>query len=148
MSRKGVLVQINECLKPDGVFLGAMLGGETLFELRTALQVAEVDREGGISPHVSPMTESHDMSNLLGRAGFRLMTVDVDEVKVMYPNIWELVSDLRDMGENNAAVARPAFLRRDTILAASAAYQALHGDETGVPATFQVIFMIGWKTRP
>lgn len=50
--------------------------------------------------------ESHDMSNLLGRAGFRLMTVDVDEVKVMYPNIWELVSDLRDMGENNAAVAR------------------------------------------
>ena len=52
----GVLVQIKEALQPDGVFLGALFGGDTLFELRTALQLAEMEREGGISPHISPMT--------------------------------------------------------------------------------------------
>jgi len=141
----GTLVQVRECLKPDGVFLGAMIGGDTLFELRTALQVAELDREGGVSPHISPMTGSHDISNLLDRAGFRLLTVDIDEIKVVYPTIWELMSDLRDMGESNAVSGRRTHLYRDTILAASAAYRALHGDETGVPATFQIVFMVGWK---
>ena len=135
----GILIQIREALKPDGLFLGALFGGDTLFELRyallvqyiyqcpltyasTALQIAEAEREGGISPHISPMTgtglhhhctqmlnrplDSRDMSNLLGRAGFTLLTVDVDEVKVNYPSMWELMDDLRDMGESNAVIGR------------------------------------------
>ncbi|THV08196.1 S-adenosyl-L-methionine-dependent methyltransferase [Dendrothele bispora CBS 962.96] len=145
----GILVQIKEALKPDGLFLGAMFGGETLFELRTSLQLAEIDREGGISPHVSPMTETQDVSNLLGRAGFTLLTVDVDEVKVAYPSMWELMEDLRDMGESNAILGRRHFIHRDTLAAASAIYKELHGNEDGtIPATFQVIFMIGWKPAP
>ncbi|KAI0758111.1 S-adenosyl-L-methionine-dependent methyltransferase [Fomes fomentarius] len=145
----GVLVQIKEALKPDGVFLGALFGGDTLFELRTSLQLAEVEREGGISPHVSPMTDSRDMSNLLGRAGFTLLTVDVDEIKVAYPSMWELLEDLQDMGENNAVVGRRHFIHRDTLAAASAIYKELHGHEDGsVPATFQVIYVIGWKPAP
>ncbi|TCD63880.1 hypothetical protein EIP91_004820 [Steccherinum ochraceum] len=145
----GVLVQIKEALQPDGVFIGALFGGESLFELRTSLQLAEVDREGGISPHVSPMTDSRDMSNLLGRAGFTLLTVDVDEVKVNYPSMWELMEDLRDMGESNAVVGRRHFIHRDTLAAASAIYKELHGNEDGtIPATFQVIFVIGWKPAP
>ncbi|PAV21227.1 S-adenosyl-L-methionine-dependent methyltransferase [Pyrrhoderma noxium] len=145
----GVLVQIREALKPDGVFLGALFGGDTLFELRTSLQLAEVEREGGISPHVSPMTESSDMSNLMGRAGFTLLTVDVDEVKVAYPSIWELMEDLRDMGESNAVLGRRRYVHRDTLAAASAIYKELHGNEDGtIPATFQVIFVIGWKPAP
>ncbi|KAK0444428.1 S-adenosyl-L-methionine-dependent methyltransferase [Armillaria borealis] len=145
----GMLVQINKALKPDGLFLGAMFGGETLFELRTSLQLAEVDREGGISPHVSPMTDTRDVSNLLGRAGFTLLTVDIDEVKVAYPSMWELMDDLRDMGESNAIIGRRHFIHRDTLTAASAIYKELHGSEDGtVPATFQVIFMIGWKPDP
>ncbi|KAK7470257.1 hypothetical protein VKT23_001691 [Stygiomarasmius scandens] len=145
----GILVQIREALKPDGLFLGAMFGGETLFELRTSLQLAEIDREGGISPHISPMTETQDVSNLLGRAGFTLLTVDVDEVKVAYPSMWELMDDLRDMGESNAILGRRQFIHRDTLAAASAIYKELHGNEDGtVPATFQVIFMIGWKPAP
>ncbi|KAI0371520.1 S-adenosyl-L-methionine-dependent methyltransferase [Pilatotrama ljubarskyi] len=164
----GVLVQIKEALKPDGVFLGALFGGDTLFELRTSLQLAEVEREGGISPHVSPMTgatqtswtsatadhtgfviDSRDMSNLLGRAGFTLLTVDVDEVKVAYPSMWELMEDLQDMGESNAVVGRRHFIHRDTLAAASAIYKELHGQEDGsVPATFQVIYVIGWKPAP
>ncbi|KAG9102001.1 hypothetical protein FS749_000566 [Ceratobasidium sp. UAMH 11750] len=145
----GALIQIRETLVPDGVFLGAMFGGDTLFELRTALQLAQVEREGGISPRVSPMTDTRDISNLLGRAGFTLLTVDTDEVRVSYPSIWELMEDLRDMGESNAIVSRATFLKRDTLIAADAIYKAMHGDEDGtVPATFQIIYMIGWKPSP
>ncbi|EKM79943.1 hypothetical protein AGABI1DRAFT_72662 [Agaricus bisporus var. burnettii JB137-S8] len=145
----GALVQIKEALQPDGLFLGAMFGGDTLFELRTALQLAEIEREGGISPHVSPMTETGDISNLLGRAGFNLLTVDTDDVKVGYPSMWELVEDLRNMGEGNAVIGRRPYLHRDTIAAASAIYKELHGNEEGaIPATFQIIYMIGWKPAP
>ncbi|CAE6455866.1 unnamed protein product [Rhizoctonia solani] len=145
----GILIQIRESLKPDGVFLGAMFGGDTLFELRTSLQLAQAEREGGISPRVSPMTDTRDVSNLLGRAGFTLLTVDTDDVKVSYPSMWELMEDLRDMGESNAIVSRNTFIKRDTLIAADAIYKALHGDEDGtVPATFQIIYMIGWKPAP
>ncbi|KAK7054105.1 S-adenosyl-L-methionine-dependent methyltransferase [Favolaschia claudopus] len=145
----GTLIQIREALQPDGLFLGAMFGGDTLFELRTALQLAEQEREGGISPHVSPMTQTRDMSNLMGRAGFSLLTVDIDEVKVAYPDMWALMDDLRAMGEGNAILGPRRALRRDTLAAASAIYTALHGNEDGsVPATFQIIYMIGWKPAP
>ncbi|CAL1700136.1 unnamed protein product [Somion occarium] len=145
----GVLIQIKEALQPDGVFLGALFGGDTLFELRTSLQLAELEREGGISPHVSPMTDSRDMSNLLGRAGFTLLTVDIDEVKVNYPTMWELMEDLRDMGESNAIIGRRNYIHRNTLAAASAIYKELHGNEDGsIPATFQIIYLIGWKPAP
>jgi len=89
------------------------------------------------------------MSNLLGRAGFTLLTVDVDEVKVAYPSMWELMEDLRDMGESNAVIGRRNHIHRDTLAAASAIYKELHGHEDGtVPATFQVIYVIGWKPSP
>ncbi|KAL7006104.1 hypothetical protein EMMF5_004442 [Cystobasidiomycetes sp. EMM_F5] len=142
----GTLIQIRHTLREDGVFIGALLGGETLFELRTALQLAELEREGGISPRVSPMTDSRSMSSLLSRAGFNLPAVDVDEVRINYPSIFELVEDLRAMGESNAIAIRRSFLKRDTLLAADAIYKALHGNPDGtIPATFQVIFSIGWK---
>lgn len=142
----GILVQIQEALQPDGLFLGAMFGGDTLFELRTSLQLAEVEREGGISPHVSPMTDTRDISNLLGRAGFNLLTVDLDEVKVAYPSMWELMEDLQDMGENNAIIGRRPLVHRNTLVAASAIYKEVHGQSDGtIPATFQIIYMIGWK---
>jgi len=142
-------LQIKEALRPDGLFLASMFGGETLFELRTSLQLAEVEREGGISPRISPMTNSGDVSSLLGRAGFTLLTVDIDEVKVEYPSMWELIQDLRDMGESNVVLDRRYFVHRDTLLAASSIYRQLHGTEEGtVPATFQIIYMIGWKPSP
>jgi len=145
----GTLVQIKEALRPDGLFLGAMFGGDTLFELRTSLQLAEVEREGGISPHVSPMTNTRDISNLLGRAGFTLLTVDLDEVKVAYPSMWELMEDLQDMGESNAIIGRRTLLHRDTLVAASAIYKEVYGLPDGtIPATFQIIYMIGWKPSP
>ncbi|GAA5873295.1 hypothetical protein JCM8547_007062 [Rhodosporidiobolus lusitaniae] len=145
----GALVQIKKTLRPDGVFIGSMFGGDTLFELRTALQLAELEREGGISPRISPMTDSQSLTSLLNRAGFALSTVDVDEIQVAYPSIFELVEDLKWMGEGNAVVNRRRRLEWETLVAAGEVYKELHGLEDGsIPATFQIMHMIGWKPDP
>ncbi|KAI0884608.1 S-adenosyl-L-methionine-dependent methyltransferase [Annulohypoxylon maeteangense] len=143
----GVLAQINNVLKPDCAFMGAMLGGDTLFELRTSLQLAESERRGGISPRVSPLADVRDVGGLLQRAGFKMLTVDVDDVVVDYPNTFALMQDLRAMGEGNAVLGREmGAIQRDVLLANEAIYRELHGNEDGtLPATFRVIYMIGWK---
>ncbi|GAA6225664.1 NADH dehydrogenase [ubiquinone] 1 alpha subcomplex assembly factor 5 [Lates japonicus] len=142
----GALQQIHQVLKPDGVFIGAMVGGETLYELRCSLQLAETEREGGFSPHVSPYTAVTDLGNLLGQAGFNMLTVDIDDVLVHYPGIIEVMTDLQGMGESNCAWNRRLMLHRDTILAAAAIYKEMYGNEDGsVPATFEILYMIGWK---
>ncbi|KAG0370313.1 hypothetical protein BGZ54_006889 [Gamsiella multidivaricata] len=142
----GAMIQIQRSLKPDGVFIAGLFGGDTLFELRTSLQLAELDREGGISPRISPMADSRDLGALLSRAGFTLTTVDVDEVTVNYPSAIELMEDLRAMGESNAVINRRGLLKRDTMLAAAAIYKEMYGNPDGtVPATFQILYMIGWK---
>lgn len=142
----GTFRQIMHCLKEDGVFIGAMFGGETLYQLRVALQLAEIEREGGFAPHISPFAEVRDLGNLLTRSGFSLTTVDYDEITVGYPSILELMHDLKGMGENNASWNRKNLLHRDTILAASSIYKEMYGlEDGGIPATFCVLYMIGWK---
>ncbi|KAG8584024.1 hypothetical protein GDO81_008640 [Engystomops pustulosus] len=138
--------EIYRVLKNDGVFIGAMFGGETLYELRCSLQLAEIEREGGFSPHVSPFTAVNDIGNLMGRAGFNMLTVDTDEIQVHYPGMFELMKDLQGMGESNCAWNRRCLLHRDSMLAAAAIYQEMYGAEDGsMPATFQIYCMIGWK---
>ncbi|XP_065072356.1 arginine-hydroxylase NDUFAF5, mitochondrial-like [Rhopilema esculentum] len=142
----GVLKKVLSCLKEDGVFLGAMFGGETLFELRTALQLAEIEQEGGFAPHISPFAQMRDCGNLLTRAGFNLTTVDFDEITVDYPTINHLMQDLKGMGESNASWNRKSYLRRKTIEAASRIYKEYYGNADGsIPATYQILYMIGWK---
>ncbi|XP_055347222.1 arginine-hydroxylase NDUFAF5, mitochondrial-like [Paramacrobiotus metropolitanus] len=142
----GVFRNIWSTLKPDGCMIAAMFGGESLFELRSALQLAELEREGGFSPHISPFTSITDLGNLLNRAGFTLLTMDIDELTVMYPSMFELMWDLKGMGETNAAWSRKLRLPRDTLLAAASLYRENYGNKDGhVPATFQILYMIGWK---
>lgn len=142
----GALREIWRVLKPDGAFIAAMAGGDSLFELRCSLQLAETEREGGFSPHVSPFTAVTDLGNLLGQAGFSLLTVDTDELQVHYPGIMELMRDLQGMGESNCAWNRRSLLHRDTILSAAAIYKEMYGNTDGsVPATFDILYMIGWK---
>jgi len=143
----GVLSQINGVLKPDCPFIGAMLGGDTLFELRTSIQLAEQERRGGISPHVSPLADVRDVGGLLQKAGFQMLTVDVEDIVVDYPDMFALMEDLQAMGEGNCVLNREMGpIGRDVLLAADAIYKALHGNEDGsIPATFRIIHMIGWK---
>ncbi|XP_058795168.1 arginine-hydroxylase NDUFAF5, mitochondrial isoform X2 [Phymastichus coffea] len=146
----GCFSRIMNCLQKDGVFMAAVFGGDTLYELRGSLQLAELERDGGIAPHISPFTEIRDIGSLLTRAGFSMLTIDTDEIVIGYPSIFELMWDLKGMGENNAAKNRKLHLKRDTLLAASAIYDEIYGklkdDGTRyMPATFQIIYMVGWK---
>ncbi|KAJ0032943.1 hypothetical protein NQD34_000050 [Periophthalmus magnuspinnatus] len=142
----GALRQVWRVLKPDGAFIAALPGGDSLYELRCSLQLAQTEREGGFSPHVSPLTAVTDLGNLLGRAGFTLLTVDTDELQVHYPGFMELLTDLKGMGESNCAWNRRLLLHRDTILATAAVYKEMYGNPDGsIPATFDLLFMIGWK---
>nr|KYP60244.1 Uncharacterized protein At1g22800 family [Cajanus cajan] len=144
----GAMIQSRLALKPDGLFLAAILGGETLKELRIACTLAQMEREGGISPRVSPLAQAcvRDAGNLLTRAGFTLPGVDVDEYIVKYESALELIEHLRAMGEINALSQMNSILKRDTALATAAIYDSMFSAEDGtIPATFQVIYMTGWR---
>jgi NADH dehydrogenase [ubiquinone] 1 alpha subcomplex assembly factor 5 len=128
-----------------------MFGGDTLYELRSSLQLAETERKGGISPHLSPFTHIRDVGALLNRAGFTMLTIDTDEMVVGYPSMFELLYDLKGMAESNATYNRPLTIGRDVLLAASSIYNEMYQrkhpetGEIGVHATFQVIYFIAWK---
>ena len=142
----GALVQIRRALKPDGLFLGAVLGGRTLAELREAFIAAETEQEGGASPRVAPMADVRDYGGLMQRAGFALPVVDADPVTVTYASPLGLLRDLRDMGATNALLdRRKTFLRRATLTRALEVYQERYATESGrVQASFEIIYLAGW----
>ncbi len=146
----GALLQARRALKPDGLFLATMLGGDTLIELRRAWMEAEMAEEGGAAIHVSPFADVRDASALLQRAGFALPVVDSDVITVTYESAFKLMADLRGMGEANAVKARrktPA--RRATLLQMAEAYHRLYAGPDGrIPATFQIITLTAWSPDP
>lgn len=142
----GALIQIRRSLRPDGLFLGAMLGGESLKELRQALAIAETQTKGGTSPRVAPFADVRDMGGLLQRAGFALPVADSEPLIVRYANFFALAKDLRAMGATNTLVERG---RRPTgrriLRRAAEIYAERFSDADGrIRATFEVIFLSGW----
>jgi NADH dehydrogenase [ubiquinone] 1 alpha subcomplex assembly factor 5 len=125
------LVQIKQALRPDGCFIGSLLGGATLQELRHCLYLAEQERRGGVSPHVSPLVTPSDMAGLMQGAGFALPTIDIETVTVSYPDAFTLMEHLSLMGEGAAALNRQLHVGRDTFMAAAALYQQLYALEDG-----------------
>jgi len=146
----GALLQIRRCLRPDGLFLGAMLGGATLGELRAVLMQAELDIEGGASPRISPFVDIRDAGNLLQRAGFALPVADADTLTVSYPDALTLMRDLRRLGESNVLHERRRTpTRRETLMRAAALYAERFGRTDGsVPATFQIVYLTAWAPHP
>lgn len=146
--------QIKNCLKNDGVFLGAMFAGDTLYELRSSLQLAGIERDGGVAPRISPFVRLRDVGALMQSAGFSMLTLDTEELVIRYPSMFELMWDLKGMGESNAVLKRPLRLNKDTMFSAATLYDKLYGnqnndsDTRGIPATFQILYMIGWKPDP
>ena len=143
-----ILTQLRKALKPDGLFLGSMLGGETLSQLRSSLVLGEQEILGGVSPRISPQVHVGDVGMLLQGAGFNIPTVDTDLVTVEYPSPMSLMKHLQGMGESNASVLRhQGPLRRDVIEVAEREYHARYGnvEDRSVPATYQIIYMIGWS---
>lgn len=142
----GVLAQIRRILAPDGLFLAAMAGGQSLRELRICLARAQEEIEGGASPRVAPFTDLRDLGGLLQRAGLALPVADCDSFVVRYASAFDLMRDLRAMGATNMLIAgarRP--LRRDVLFRASELYQELFADADGkIRATFEIIWASGW----
>ena len=142
----GTLVQIRRALKPDGLFLAAMLGGETLTELRQSFAAAEAEIEGGVSPHIAPFADVRDMGALLQRAGLALPVTDVDRVTVRYASPFRLMDELRRMGATNVLIERRRTpLRRATLQRMAEIYAQRFADADGkVRATFEIIWLSGW----
>ena len=142
----GCLLQITRSLKSDGLFLAAILGGNTLTELRDVLIAAELDVTGGASPRVSPFAELRDAGALLQRAGLALPVVDADEITVTYENLFRLLADLRGMGETNTVRERlRTSTRRNIFLRAAELYLERYPAEDGrIRATFEIIYLHGW----
>jgi SAM-dependent methyltransferase len=142
----GVLAQISSALKPDGLLLAAMLGGETLTELRQCFAAAEAELEGGVSPRVAPFADLRDVGSLLQRAGLALPVADVDRVVVRYDGALALMADLRRMGATNILVERRRLpTRRATLLRMAQIYAERFADPDGrIRATFDVVWLSGW----
>ncbi len=141
----GQLVQARRALRPDGLFLGVLFGGQTLYELRAVLAEAEVAVTGGLSPRVVPMAEIRDLGALQQRAGFALPVADSRTLTVSYDSALHLMRDLRAMGEANALADRARTLLRRAILdEAVMRYQAGFGVGGKIVATFEMIYLTGW----
>ncbi|WP_192736550.1 methyltransferase domain-containing protein [Bradyrhizobium sp. OAE829] len=142
----GVLAQVRRALRPDGLLLAAMIGGDTLTELRQSFAEAEAECEGGVSPRVAPFADLRDVGALLQRAGFALPVTDVDRLIVRYDSALALMADLRRMGATNILVERRrAPTRRATLLRMAEIYGERFADPDGrIRATFDVIWLSGW----
>ena len=142
----GALLQIRRSLRPDGLFIGCLLAGQSLTELRQSLLAAEVEVSGGASPRVAPFADLRDLGSLLQRAGFALPVVDSEVVTVRYRDLFGLLRDLRALGWSNALTARRRTgLRRDTLMRAAALYAERFADPDGrLRATFEMVWLSGW----
>ena len=142
----GVLAQVRRALKPDGLLLAAMVGGDSLTELRQAFAAAEAECEGGMSPRVAPFADLRDIGALLQRAGFALPVTDIDRVVVRYDNAFALMHDLRRMGAGNVLIERRRTpTRRATMLRMAEIYAERFADADGrIRATFDLVWLSGW----
>jgi SAM-dependent methyltransferase len=142
----GTLIQIRRALKPDGYLLAALIGGDSLTELREAFAQAESEIEGGVSPRVSPFADVRELGGLLQRAGFALPVVDSDRLTVRYPAVLALMHDLRRMGATNVLTERRRTpLRRATLRRMTEIYAERFADADGrLRATFEVVWLSGW----
>jgi SAM-dependent methyltransferase len=142
----GTLLQIRRALKSDGLFLAAVVGGDSLSELRAAFAAAEAEVEGGASPRIGPFADLRDVGTLLQRAGFALPVADVDRLMVRYASPLDLMHDLRRMGATNVLVERRRTpLRRATLRRLIEIYTECYAGSDGrVPATFEIIWLSGW----
>lgn len=142
----GTMIQIRRALKPDGLLLAALIGGESLAELRSAFAAAESEVEGGVSPRVAPFVDIRELGGLLQRAGFSLPVVDSERVVVRYDSALALMRDLRRMGATNILHERQRQpLRRATLARMTEIYAELFSDPDGrIRSTFEILWLSGW----
>ncbi len=148
--------QVKRALRPDGLFIGAMLGGDTLIELRRCLHEIEEHDEvlGASSPHLSPLAGVPDVGNVLTKCGFSVPTIDQERIRVVYPSAMALFRHLHEIGEGNAVAHRRTDLAAGRrVQRAAKLYEERHREPgakspTAVPATFHVVHWVAWAPGP
>ncbi len=142
----GALIQARRALRPDGLFIAALLGGDTLMELRQSLLQAETELCGGVSPRIAQFADVRDLGGLLQRAGFALPVVDSDRLTARYDTAFDLMADLQAMGATNIMTGRSktATGRRLFSRMAEIYHDTYAHDDGRIPATFQIIYLTGW----
>ena len=142
----GTLIQIRRALKPDGLLLAALIGGDSLSELREAFAAAESEIEGGLSPRVAPFADLRELGALMQRAGFALPVIDSERLTVRYDSPFALMRDLRAMGATNIMRERRRTpLRRATLLRMAEIYAERFVDADGrLRAGFEIVWLLGW----
>ncbi len=142
----GQLIQMRRALRPDGLMLAALFGGQTLAELRISLAQAESEVLGGLSPRIAPMAEIRDLGALLQRAGYAMPVADSARFQVSYDDPLALMRDLRRMGETNVMTGRSRTPMRCDMLSRACAHYAEHFStpDGRVRATFEIVFLTGW----
>ena len=142
----GTLIQVRRALKPDGLFLATLVGGDSLSELREAIAAAEIEIEGGVSPRVAPFVDVRELGALLQRAGFALPVVDSERLVVRYDSVFALIRDLRHMGATNILNERRRKpLNRATVQRMAEFYRERFADEDGrLRASFEIVWLSGW----
>ncbi|MCW4462971.1 class I SAM-dependent methyltransferase [Sphingomonas sp. BT-65] len=140
----GALALIRRALRPDGLFLGAFLGGSTLSTLRAVLLEAEADRPAA---RVHPQIDVRAAGDLLMRAGFALPVADVETLDVRYASLFDLVRDLRGMAGTSLLPSSPP-LSRAIVARAAAAFGARADAEGRTTERFDAIFVTGWAPDP
>jgi NADH dehydrogenase [ubiquinone] 1 alpha subcomplex assembly factor 5 len=143
----GALLQIKRALKPDGIFIASLFGGDTLTELKQVLMEAQIEVEGGASPLIAPFADIRDIGALLQRAGFALPVTDLDRVTVHYATMFDLLKDLRGMGQTNVLIERRKKpLGKEVLFKAAELYHhKFAGPDGKIPATFDIIYATGWS---
>lgn len=142
----GALIQLRRALRPDGLFMAAVLGGRSLRELRQALIEAEAEQHGGASPRIAPFADVREYGALLQRAGFALPVTDADLLTVIYPDPRDLMREIRALGGGNVLSARRKQpLPRRTLERAEEIYRMRHGTPDGrIVASFEIVYLMGW----
>lgn len=145
---KTVMKNLQTCLKPDGVILFTIIGGQTLYQLRSSLYCAEIERLNGFSPHLSPMIEFSDVGRLLLDCNYVIPTIDWQEIVIEYPSIIHLMKDIKGMGDNNCPITSNGLLHKDILYSSQAIYNELYGNNNKLPASYFIINAVAWKNGP
>jgi SAM-dependent methyltransferase len=141
----GALVQARRALRPDGLFLGALFGADTLHELRSAFLAADAELSGGAGPRIAPFADVRDLGSLMQRAGFALPVVDADRLTVRYNSAFDLMADLRAMAATNVMAARTRHTGRQLFSRMAEIYHDTYAHADGrIPATFNIVYLSGW----
>ena len=142
----GAIIQLRHKLKPDGLFIAAMFGGDTLTELRQVFYKTDEELFGGLAPHIYPMVTYIQAGELLSRAGLTQPVIDTDRFKASYRKLETLISDLRDLGETNVLRARhKSAVSKNYWTQLTDNYQSMFSrQDDKLICSFEILWLTGW----